>query len=73
MSNVIHFPKAPVRPLQPRSIVISTEDLTFQQIIREQSAELRAKRTRRMPSFERFWNLFGGNADCGDPAGQPNP
>lgn len=72
MGVVIQFPGQPVRRVE-RSIVLSTEDLQFQQIIREQSAELRARKARAMPSFERFWNLLGGNADCGDPTGQPNP
>lgn len=71
MSNVIHFPRRAARPLQPRSIVLSTEDLQFQQAIREQSAELRAKRNHARPNFERFWNLFGGVTDCGNPTGRP--
>lgn len=73
MGNVIAFPKQPVRSFSRGLVTLSTEDLQFQQIIREQSAELRARKLRIMPRFERFWALFHGNTDCGNPTGQPNP
>lgn len=71
MSNVIRFPKTPVRPLQPRNLVLSTEDLRFQQVIREDAAALRARRAKAHPNFERFWSLFSGDSDCGSITGQP--
>ena len=81
MSNVVPFPvdhKRPWliarRPCDP--IYLSAEDIVFQQAIREQSAELRALRAAQrpklaIPSFERFWSLFGGATDCGNLTGAP--